>query len=65
MWNAKCENSFRDWKWQLTRAPVLTLTSWNDGFTVYTDASKEGLGCVLMQNKNVIAYASRKLKPHE
>ena len=32
---------------------------------VYTDASKEGLGCVLMQNKKVITYASRKLKPHE
>ena len=32
---------------------------------MYTDASREGLGCVLMQNGNVIAYASRKLKPHE
>nr|XP_027124250.1 uncharacterized protein LOC113740939 [Coffea arabica] len=38
---------------------------YRDSYTVYTDASREGLGCVLMQNKNVIAYASRKLKPHE
>ena len=37
----------------------------SDSFRVYTDASREGLGCVLMQNKIVIAYASRKLKPHE
>ncbi len=32
---------------------------------VYTNASFEGLGCVLMQNGKVIAYALRKLKPHE
>ena len=32
---------------------------------VYTDASKDGLGCVLMQNGRVIAYAPCKLKLHE
>ena len=32
---------------------------------IYIDASKDGLGCVLMQSGNVIVYASRKLKPHE
>ena len=34
-------------------------------FTVCTDASKKGLGVVLMQDGGVIAYASRKLKKHE
>ena len=33
-------------------------------FMVYSDASRQGLGCVLMQNDRVIAYASRKLKKH-
>ena len=34
-------------------------------FTVYCDASKDGLGCVLMQEGRVIAYASRQLRRHE
>ena len=36
-----------------------------DGFAIYCDASKEGLGCVLTQNDKVIAYGSRQLKPYE
>ena len=32
---------------------------------IYSDASYQGLGCVLMQNGKVIAYASRQLQPHE
>ena len=32
---------------------------------MYNDASRQGLGCVLMQNGRVIAYASRQLKKHE
>ncbi|GJW39259.1 retrotransposon protein, putative, ty3-gypsy subclass, partial [Tanacetum coccineum] len=35
------------------------------GFQIYSDASKKGLGCVLMQHGKVIAYASRQLKPYE
>ena len=34
-------------------------------YTVYCDASKDGLGCVLMQAERVMAYGSRKLKNHE
>jgi ribonuclease HI len=34
-------------------------------FVVYCDASKQGLGCVLMQEGKVVAYASRQLKKHE
>jgi hypothetical protein len=35
------------------------------GFDVYCDASLQGLGCVLMQEGRVIAYASRQLRKHE
>ncbi|XP_071900995.1 uncharacterized protein [Coffea arabica] len=65
LWSDKCETSFQELKRRLTMAPILALPNGPDGFTVYTDASKEGLGCVLMQHQNVIAYASRKLKTHE
>jgi hypothetical protein len=44
---------------------VLTLPSGTEGLVVYSDASKKGLGCVLMQHGKVIAYASRQLKAHE
>jgi ribonuclease HI len=44
---------------------VLTLPMESVGYVVYTDASKKGLGCVLMQQGRVVAYASRQLKEHE
>ena len=50
---------------KLTSAPVLTLLSGNERYTVYCDASRVGLGCVLMQNGRVVTYASRQLKNHE
>ena len=49
----------------MTSAPVLTLPEGNERFEVYSDASRQGLGCVLMKHKRVVAYASRKLKKHE
>ena len=64
-WTATCQNSFERLKEALTTTPVLALPTRNGGFVVYTDASSQGLGYVLMQNGNVIAYASRQLRTHE
>ena len=50
---------------RLTSAPILTLPNEEEDFTIYSDASKLGLGAVLMQKGKVIAYASRQLKEHE
>ena len=36
-----------------------------EGYIVYCDALKAGLGCVLMQYGRVVAYGSRQLKNHE
>ena len=46
-------------------APVLAQPDIDRAFDVYCDALKMGLGCVLMQEGRVIAYASRQLKKHE
>ncbi|GKF84027.1 putative reverse transcriptase domain-containing protein, partial [Tanacetum coccineum] len=50
---------------KLCNAPVLALPGGPEDFVVYCDASRIGLGYVLMQRGKVIAYASRKLKIHE
>ena len=60
-WTTECQESFEKLKACLTSAPVLTLPSRNGGYVVYSDASRTGLGCVLMQHGKVIAYASRQL----
>jgi hypothetical protein len=65
VWIPKCEESFQVIKKKLTTAPVLTLPDIHQSFVIFCDASRQGLGCVLMQNEKVITYASRLLKPHE
>ncbi|XP_038976501.1 uncharacterized protein LOC120107335 [Phoenix dactylifera] len=64
-WTDDCEQSFQELKKRLVTAPVLAIPSGTEGFTIYSDASRKGLGCVLMQNGKVIAYASRQLKSYE
>ncbi|GJY86770.1 putative reverse transcriptase domain-containing protein [Tanacetum coccineum] len=52
-------------KQKLCSAPILALPEGSEDFIAYCDASKKGLGAVLMQREKVIAYASRQLKIHE
>ncbi|XP_070043280.1 uncharacterized protein [Nicotiana tomentosiformis] len=64
-WSDECEESFQKLKTVLTTAPVLVLPSALSSYTVYCDASRIGIGYVLMQESRVIAYASHQLKTHE
>ena len=64
-WDDKCQASFEELKEKLTTAPVLIMPDIHKGFDVYCDASRLGLGCVLMQEGRVVAYASRQLRKHE
>ena len=49
VWSGKCEASFQELKSKFTTIPVLTLPDIRMDFVVYCDASRQGLGCVLMQ----------------
>ncbi|WVZ48657.1 LOW QUALITY PROTEIN: hypothetical protein U9M48_000078 [Paspalum notatum var. saurae] len=64
-WTSACQKAFEELKKRLTTAPVLTFPDMHKPFSVYCDASRLGLGCVLIQEGKVIAYASRQLRDHE
>ncbi|WVZ84388.1 hypothetical protein U9M48_031426 [Paspalum notatum var. saurae] len=64
-WNPKCEEAFGTLKKLLTSAPILAQPDITKPFDVYCDASSSVLGCVLMQEGKVIAYASCQLRKHE
>nr|GEV31378.1 hypothetical protein [Tanacetum cinerariifolium] len=68
---AKIE-SIKDWaspktqpRFKLCITSILALPEGSENFVVYCDASYKGLGVILMQRENVIAYTSRQLKVHE
>lgn len=64
-WYESCEEIFEPLKEFLTSAPVLKITDLEKDFVVCTNACIEGLGVVLMQEKNVICYQLHKLNEHE
>ena len=65
MWDSKCQEAFGILKERLITAPILIIPRADRLFVVYTDVSLLGLGGVLMQERQVVAYASRQLKTHE
>jgi len=65
MWSQECEVAFNALRHLLTIAPVLAQPNNEKPFDVFCDALGIGLGCVLMQEGRVIAYASQQLRNHE
>ena len=64
-WSEKCQASFEKLKVFFTEAPVLTQSTYGKEYVIFSDASLNGLECVLMQEGKVVAYALRQLKSHE
>ena len=64
-WSEKCQAIFEKLKVFLTEAPIFTHMTYSKEYVIFNDASLNGLGCVLMQEGKVVAYASRQLNPHE
>jgi hypothetical protein len=65
MWLEKCQANFEELKKRLTTTLVLILPNLSKSFSIYCDASRLGIGCVLMQEGRVVAYASRQFRKHE
>ena len=64
-WSEKCQDSFEKLKAFLIEAPILTQPAFDKEYVIFSDASLNGLGSVIIQEGKVVAYASRQLKPHE
>ena len=64
-WNDLSEKAFPELKRSLTAAPILIVLEQGQRYTVYFDASRDGLECVLMLSERVVAYGFRQLKTHE
>jgi hypothetical protein len=60
-WDEKCQASFEELKKRLTTSPVLIVPDIHKGFDVYCDASRQGLGCVLMQEGKVVLTDKRRI----
>jgi hypothetical protein len=64
-WTQDCQDSFDELKKRLTMAPFLVLLNISKMLDIYCDASRRGLGCILMQDGQVVSYASHHLRKHE
>jgi hypothetical protein len=64
-WDEKCQDSFDQLKKRLMSPPVLVMPDLQKGFDIYCDECGQGLGCVLMQEGHMIAYASRHWRKQE
>jgi hypothetical protein len=64
-WTPEWQASFEELKKRLTSVPVLILPNMSKTFDIYCDASRQCLGCVLMQDGRVVSYVSRQLRKHE
>jgi hypothetical protein len=64
-WTSACEASYQELKKRLTTTPILVMLDMEKLFSIYCDASGQGLGCVVMQDGHMVAYASQQLRKHE
>jgi hypothetical protein len=64
-WMPAREASFQELKKRLAITPILVMPDMEKPFSIYCDALRQGLGCVLMQDGHVVLYASWQLRKQE
>lgn len=62
-WNDEAQSAFENLKQALSSAPVLALPDFNKAFIIETNASRFGIGAVLMQEGHLLAFLSKALGP--
>lgn len=62
-WNKEAETTFNELKTIMTSTPVLALPNFSKPIIIETDACKNGVGAVMMQEGRPIAYLSKALCP--
>ena len=62
LWNPSAQTAFDNLKIAMTTTPVLALPNFQETFTVETDACQDGIGAVLMQKGQPIAFLSKALR---
>ena len=60
-WNDKAQLAFEQLKVIMSTCPVLAIPDFSIPFELQCDASRDGIGAILMQRKHPIAFESRKL----
>ena len=65
MWPPEVDNAFNDIKWSITQAPIFLFFDPKKETIIQSDASMNGLGCILIQDDNPVCYASRALTETE
>ena len=65
MWTDTCQEAFEKLKVAMSSEPVLRLLDFELAFEIYTDAFDKAIGGVLVQEKHLVAYESRKLNDVE
>lgn len=61
VWDTNHEKCFQALKQCISRAPVLKFYDVNKNVTLSVDSSSYGIGCVLLQDKQPVAFSSRAL----
>ena len=62
-WNSEAERAFQELKHAMTMIPMLAMSDFSQPFVIDTDASGFGIGAVLLQGQQPVAFFSQTLGP--
>jgi hypothetical protein len=64
-WDGACNEAFETLKGILVKTPVLKLPDFNKDFEIHFDASNFAIGGILVQERRLMAFESKKLNETE